>query len=179
MAPCLDRSPGTIGGSWTRTNPETGSQFAVFCWRTSWGISITPHAAITHDAGAIRSKVSLPDGRKMNPATPVGYAAGRAPVRGQNESTVARSPVQKYAAAGDGVGSREDRPAKIQAWISESNQLARPWRREAARLYLWADMEQTRSRSRGLSAPNGAVVRKQLARRAIRLAAALNRAFGD
>jgi hypothetical protein len=157
-------------------------QFAVFVLAHLMGDIHQPlHAADNDDRGGNQIKVSLPDGRKMNL-----HALWDTPLverlfGGQNELTVARSLVQKYAARATEWQAGKIDLAKIQAWISESNQLAKTVAYgKLPGFTCGADMEQTRiALSEDYLCQTGAVVEEQLAKAGYRLAAALNRAFGD
>ena len=133
-------------------------QFAVFVLAHLMGDIHQPlHAADNDDRGGNQIKVSLPDGRKMNLHALWDTSLVERLFGGQNEMTVARRLVQKYAARATEWQAGKIDLAKIQAWISEvqsARQDRGVW--EAARLCVRGGYGADAHRAlRGLSAPGG------------------------
>jgi S1/P1 Nuclease len=156
-------------------------QFAVFVLTHLMGDIHQPlHAADNDDTGGNQLKVHLPDGRQMNLHAVWDTALVERLFGGQNETTVARRLVQKYATRATQWQAGKIDLAKIQAWMSESTQLAKTVAYgKLPGFTCGADMEQTRiALSEDYLRQTGVVVEEQLAKAGYRLAAALNRAFG-
>jgi S1/P1 Nuclease len=156
-------------------------QFAVFVLTHLMGDIHQPlHAADNDDTGGNQLKVHLPDGRQMNLHAVWDTALVERLFGGQNETTVARRLVQKYATRATQWQAGKIDLAKIQAWMSESTQLAKTVAYgKLPGFTCGADMEQTRiALSEDYLRQTGVVVEEQLAKAGYRLAAALKRAFG-
>lgn len=157
-------------------------QFAVVVLTHLMGDIHQPlHAADNDDNGGNQIKVSLPDGRKMNLHAVWDTSLVERLFGGQNEMTVARRLVQKYAVRATEWQAGKIDLAKLQAWMSEANQLAKTVAYgKLPGFACGTDMEQTRIvLSEDYLRQGGAVVEEQLAKAGYRLASALNRAFGD
>jgi nuclease S1 len=121
-------------------------QFAVFVL-THLGEDIHQplHGADNEDQGGNQIQVKLPDGRKVNLHTVWDTSLVERLYGGQNEMTVAKRLVQKYASRAPEWQTGLINLVTIQAWVAESTRLAK----EVAYGKLpsfacGADMEQTR-----------------------------------
>ena len=139
------------------------------------------HASDNEDQGGNQVKVRLPDGRKLKLHAVWDTSLVERLYGGQNEMTVAKRLVQKYASRATEWQTGRIDLATIQAWIEESTHLAK----EVAYGKLpsfacGADMEQTRiALSDDYLHQAEPVVEEQLAKAGYRLAYILNRALGD
>jgi hypothetical protein len=157
-------------------------QFAVFVLTHLIGDIHQPlHAADNEDRGGNQLKVRLPDGRTMNLHAAWDAALVERLFGAQNETTVARRLVQKYAARAPEWSAGKFDLAKLQAWITESHQLAKTVvYGKLPGFACGADMEERRlTLSEAYLRQTGPIVEEQLARAGYRLAAVLNRAFGN
>jgi hypothetical protein len=103
------------------------------------------HGADNEDQGGNQIKVKLPDGRKVNLHTVWDTSLLERLYGGQNEMTVAKRLVQKYASRATEWQTGTMNLVTIQAWVAESTRLAQ----EVAYGQLpgfacGADLEQTR-----------------------------------
>ena len=156
-------------------------QFAVFVLTHLMGDIHQPlHAADNDDTGGNQLQVRLPDGRQMNLHAVWDTVLVERLFGGQNETTVARRLVQKYATRATEWQAGKIDLAKIQAWMRESTRLAKTVAYgKLPGFTCGADIEQTRmALSEDYLRQTGVVVEEQLAKAGYRLAAALNRTFG-
>jgi len=158
-------------------------QFAVFVLTHLLGDIHQPlHAADNDDRGGNQIKVRLPDGRAMNLHAAWDTSFVERLFGGQNEMTVAKALVQKFATEAPAWQTGKVNLATIKAWVAESDQLAKDvvygplWPNRACQV----DLEQARiALAEDYVQQSGPVVEKQLAMAGYRLAAVLNRALGN
>jgi hypothetical protein len=125
--------------------------------------------------------VKLPDGRKVNLRTVWDTSLVERLYGGQNEMTVAKRLVQKYASRATEWETGTSNLVTIQAWVVESTCLARKVTYgQLPGFACGADLEQTRIvLSNDYLQQAKAIAEAQLAKAGYRLAFTLNRALGD